>query len=111
MSKVLVDRELLGVIEKTWRIVDCVHTEKGKLAITEGLRRLRAILAQPAEPGGVDVVAWRCEASKPGIKTQVRLLFTWPEAESFALHYEDRGCKVTTTALVEKAKLAPPSPP
>lgn len=59
---------------------------------------------QPEQSGMVEVVAWRCEASKPGIKAQIRLVFTWPEAESFALHYEDRGCKVTTTALVEKAK-------
>lgn len=96
MSKELVDREMLE------RIVNTNMADYAVIAYQH--KEIRAILAQPAEAEGVDVVAWRCEASKPAIKTQVRLVFTWPEAESFALHYEGIGCKVTTTALVEKAK-------
>jgi len=55
MSKVLVDRELLEVIEMTWRVTHphagCFN-ELGRRKIEEGLCKVRAILeAQPAEAG------------------------------------------------------------
>ncbi|WP_313338470.1 hypothetical protein [Stutzerimonas nitrititolerans] len=100
MNKVLIDRELLEKWADKLEGADSAGYGWEDLLAAE----IRGAFAQPAEAEGVDVVAWRCEASKPGIKTQVRLVFTWPEAESFALHYEGIGCKVTTTALVEKAK-------
>lgn len=52
----------------------------------------------------LDAVAWLCEASKEGVKTQRRIVETWSETKDFTDHYRGRGCKVVTTALVSKRK-------
>lgn len=52
----------------------------------------------------LDAVAWLCEASKEGVKTQRRIVETWAETKDFTDHYQGRGCKVLTTALVSKRK-------
>lgn len=61
MSKVLVARELLEDIEMTWRVphrdAGCFN-ELGRRKIEEGLSKVRALLAQPAEAEGPGDWGW-----------------------------------------------------